>query len=203
MSLKAFDLGGQLDVLAALARVDVDAEAAFQLPSTTIVPFAALPSCAAECGPLYDANGICVPPNVPDSDATSYAACFCDYDEVRPFLTGTAGVCDDACPYDPGDLSSIHVWVSSFCADEGAAAMSTSAPLMPTSGVATTTDASAGVLSTTGTVVSSMVNANTSVSSAAATPDTSVLGSQAAADGRGGRSLAGVVIGTMVGMLCS
>ncbi|KAF7549621.1 hypothetical protein G7Z17_g6274 [Cylindrodendrum hubeiense] len=37
------------------------------MASTTIVPFtntALLPSCAAACGPLYDANGACVPPAV-------------------------------------------------------------------------------------------------------------------------------------------
>ncbi|KAI0125870.1 hypothetical protein BJ170DRAFT_451487 [Xylariales sp. AK1849] len=85
------------------------------LPSTTVVPFASLPSCATLCGQLYDANGACVPPAAATADATTYDTCFCQYGSLQPFLTGTSGVCDSACTADAGGLSSIQGWFTSFC----------------------------------------------------------------------------------------
>lgn len=85
---------------------------------TTIVPFndiQKLPACAAACGPLYDANGGCVPPAVAPANADSYAACFCANSKVAPFSTGTAGVCDTACTADPKGLASIQGWFTSLC----------------------------------------------------------------------------------------
>lgn len=86
-------------------------------PSTTIVPFtntAVLPSCATACGPLYDANGGCVPPaaNV-GSATTAYTTCFCSNTAVSPFSTAATGVCDDACGTE--GLSSIASWFQSIC----------------------------------------------------------------------------------------
>ncbi|EQL00643.1 hypothetical protein OCS_03646 [Ophiocordyceps sinensis CO18] len=46
-----------------------------QAPITTIPPFndaGKLPDCAKRCGPLYDANGACVPPAAPEAAAGSY-----------------------------------------------------------------------------------------------------------------------------------
>ncbi|CAK7269700.1 hypothetical protein SEPCBS119000_003704 [Sporothrix epigloea] len=87
-------------------------------PITTLMPFASLPSCATNCGHLYDANGACVPPAAPTGPVAQYASCFCNNALVAPFSTGTAGVCDTACTADAGGLSSIHVWFSSYCAAE-------------------------------------------------------------------------------------
>ncbi|KAI0413286.1 hypothetical protein F5X98DRAFT_352290 [Xylaria grammica] len=84
-------------------------------PSTTIVPFQSLPSCAADCGGLYDANGACVPPVNPSSDPDSWETCFCAYQELRPFYTTTKGVCDTSCSEDPQALGSIRQWFTSLC----------------------------------------------------------------------------------------
>ncbi|TPX16182.1 uncharacterized protein E0L32_004177 [Thyridium curvatum] len=81
---------------------------------TTIVPFAALPSCGVKCGHLYDANGACVPPAKPRGDLGTYASCFCADPRVSPFAAGVSGVCDDACA--GADLTSVRNWFTSFCA---------------------------------------------------------------------------------------
>ncbi|KAJ4270217.1 hypothetical protein NW762_001893 [Fusarium torreyae] len=92
-------------------------------PVTTIVPFnnrKILPSCAAACGPLYDANGACVPPQVAaDAGPTAYTQCFCLDQRVAAFKTATTGVCDDACTADPKGLSSIAGWFRSMCSVTG------------------------------------------------------------------------------------
>lgn len=95
------------------------------LPVTTIIPFAELPSCAAQCYPFYDANGACVPPNVPTAAPSVYDACFCNFGSLQPFKTGTSGVCDSACD-DPSNLSSIQGWFTSLCAGATASATGTS-----------------------------------------------------------------------------
>ncbi|RDW68535.1 hypothetical protein BP5796_09192 [Coleophoma crateriformis] len=78
-----------------------------------IVPFtSALPACAAQCGPLYDAQGACSPPVMATSDT-----CFCAYATLQPFLTTTAGVCDNACTTDANGLSEIRTWFLNFCGD--------------------------------------------------------------------------------------
>ncbi|KAI0016496.1 hypothetical protein F4780DRAFT_678839 [Xylariomycetidae sp. FL0641] len=91
-------------------------------PTTTIVPFTALPSCAIQCGALYDANGACVPPVATATDEASWDSCFCAYNKLQPFSTGTAGVCDGACPGDPTGLSGIQSWFTSLCGGNKAAA---------------------------------------------------------------------------------
>lgn len=86
---------------------------------TTVFPLASLPSCAASCGPLYDANGACVPPAVQTAAASVYDACFCKDARLTAFSAGTAGVCDAACVATPADLGSIRNWYTSFCANVG------------------------------------------------------------------------------------
>lgn len=85
---------------------------------TTIPPFAntqILPACAAACGPLYDANGACVPPAVDEAlGATAFTACFCADPRVGAFSSGDAGVCDEACTATQG-LNSIGKWFRSIC----------------------------------------------------------------------------------------
>ena len=87
------------------------------LPVTTIIPFAELPSCAAQCYPLFDANGACVPPHVPTAEPSVYDACFCGFGALQPFKTGAQGVCNTACPENQADLTSIQGWFTSLCAD--------------------------------------------------------------------------------------
>lgn len=87
---------------------------------TTIIPFAALPSCATQCGPLYDVNGACVPPGAPHADSATYDACFCKDARLAPFSTTTAGPCGGACAATPDALASIQSWYTSFCANQGA-----------------------------------------------------------------------------------
>ncbi|KAI0013536.1 hypothetical protein F4779DRAFT_400557 [Xylariaceae sp. FL0662B] len=103
------------------------------LPSTTIVPFASLPSCAVDCGPLYDANGACVPPAAPASDENTYDTCFCAYNSLQPFKKGSSGVCDGACPGDANGLAGIQSWFTDLCNDK-AVATSSSAPASSNSG---------------------------------------------------------------------
>ncbi|KAK5988575.1 hypothetical protein PT974_10059 [Cladobotryum mycophilum] len=89
-----------------------------QVPITTIVPFndrAQLPACAVSCGHLYDANGACVPPAVPQQQPQGYTDCFCADPRLAPFSTATAGVCDNACTAEPNGLSSITAWYHSLC----------------------------------------------------------------------------------------
>lgn len=95
-------------------------------PVTTVVPFASLPSCAVRCGPLYDANGACVPPAAAQADETTYDSCFCKYDSLQPFSKGTSGVCDSACTDNAAGLSSIQGWFTSFCAKAATATTSSS-----------------------------------------------------------------------------
>ncbi|OTB06720.1 hypothetical protein M426DRAFT_106780 [Hypoxylon sp. CI-4A] len=95
-------------------------------PVTTVVPFTSLPSCAVRCGPLFDANGACVPPAAAQADATTYDQCFCSYDSLQAFSTGTAGVCDTACTDDAGGLGSIQGWFTSFCGEAAQATASSS-----------------------------------------------------------------------------
>ncbi|RWA14277.1 hypothetical protein EKO27_g783 [Xylaria grammica] len=84
-------------------------------PSTTIVPFASLPSCAVNCGALYDANGACVPPVNPSTDENSWDTCFCAYDTLQPLKTGVNDVCSGSCNSDSSGLSSIQSWFTSLC----------------------------------------------------------------------------------------
>ncbi|KAF4980092.1 hypothetical protein FZEAL_3813 [Fusarium zealandicum] len=87
-------------------------------PITTIPPFTntqIFPSCANNCGKLYDANGACVPPAVAQAaGADAFTACFCSNANVSPFSTAVKGVCDEACPQ-AKDLSSIANWFRDIC----------------------------------------------------------------------------------------
>jgi len=87
--------------------------------SYTIVPFNdinKLPACAGACGPLWDANGACVPPVVAAAEPSVYQSCFCADARVAPFSTGGgANVCPNACTANPQGLSSIGSWFSSAC----------------------------------------------------------------------------------------
>ncbi|KAG5975232.1 hypothetical protein E4U58_001636 [Claviceps cyperi] len=86
--------------------------------SYTIVPFFdinQLPACAAQCQPLWDANGGCVPPAIPKADSKLYGECFCANGKVAAFSTAASGVCDNACPGDAKGMSSIAGWFSKFC----------------------------------------------------------------------------------------
>ncbi|CAK7568448.1 MAG: hypothetical protein SEPTF4163_006438 [Sporothrix epigloea] len=118
-------------------------------PVTTLMPFASLPSCATNCGHLYDANGACVPPAVTSGPVAQYASCFCNNALIAPFSTGTAGVCDDACTADSGGLSSIHVWFSSYCAAEQKNLATNTATTIPTASA--TNKGSSGSNSSTST----------------------------------------------------
>ncbi|KAJ2899560.1 uncharacterized protein MKZ38_002993 [Zalerion maritima] len=84
-------------------------------PTTTIVPFASLPSCATNCGPLYDANGACVPPAAAEADETTYEQCFCDYSELQGLLNDPpSDVCNGACSGDSEGYTSIRDWFTSL-----------------------------------------------------------------------------------------
>lgn len=104
--------------------------------STTIMPFAQLPACAVNCGPLYDANGACVPPAVAAADANTYDRCFCSQGVLQAFSTAAGGVCPAAGCDDAG-FSSIQGWYTSFCNSV-------------TGGAATASSSSAGSSSTSG-----------------------------------------------------
>lgn len=108
------------------------------LAETTLVPFASLPSCVAQCGVLYDVNGACVPPAVATADAGTYDACFCKDARLAVYSTATAGPCDAACATEPAALGSIQGWYTSFCANQGAVQTQT------TSGTSSTGTSSPG-----------------------------------------------------------
>ncbi|KAI0466411.1 hypothetical protein F4859DRAFT_299889 [Xylaria cf. heliscus] len=91
------------------------------MASTTIVPFAALPSCAVNCGTLYDANGACVPPVNPTTDENAWDTCFCAYSELQPLKSGPADVCKGSCNGEAQGLSSIQSWFTSLCNKAAAA----------------------------------------------------------------------------------
>ncbi|KAH9902053.1 hypothetical protein F4778DRAFT_106303 [Xylariomycetidae sp. FL2044] len=95
------------------------------MAETTIVEFGAMPSCAANCGPLYDVNGACVPPAAPTADAATYDSCFCADSRLTAFQTASTGICDSVCA--TSDLSGIQSWYNSFCQGKAAAATSSAA----------------------------------------------------------------------------
>ncbi|RFU31247.1 hypothetical protein B7463_g5106, partial [Scytalidium lignicola] len=83
-------------------------------PNGVIVPFSTLPGCAALCGPLFDVQGACSPPQMAVSDS-----CFCNSATLKPFLnSGTAGVsqvCGAASCQDAPSLQAIQSWYEGFC----------------------------------------------------------------------------------------
>ncbi|KAI1823998.1 hypothetical protein F4861DRAFT_284896 [Xylaria intraflava] len=115
------------------------------LPSTTIVPFASLPSCAANCGHLFDANGACVPPANPATDVKSWDSCFCGNSLLQPLKTsplqpGPNDVCKGVC--DAPGLSSIQNWFTSLCNQVAAPTASTSTTAATSSSTAGSGDKS-------------------------------------------------------------
>lgn len=108
----------------------------FALVETTIIPFATLPACAQQCGPLYDANGACVPPAAPTASPSNYAACFCGNAKVSPFSVGVQGVCGPGvCADNPANLESIRNWFTNYCKDPSTlnAGNANGSPANPTS----------------------------------------------------------------------
>jgi hypothetical protein len=107
-------------------------------PQQTIVPFSSLPACAAQCGPLYDAQGACSPPvKLASSDS-----CFCAQGKLQPFYTGTTNVCDGACPTDPTGLTQIQLWFLRHCKADAAA------PSSPSSSSSSSSSSSASATAT-------------------------------------------------------
>ncbi|KAJ2999117.1 hypothetical protein NUW58_g109 [Xylaria curta] len=103
-------------------------------PTTTIVPFGSLPSCAAKCGPLYDANGACVPPVNPSTDENTWKSCFCAFGTLQPLKSGPNDVCSGNCNTEPQGLSSIQSWFTSFCNEAAASTTATSGRASSTAG---------------------------------------------------------------------
>ncbi|KAL3417946.1 hypothetical protein PVAG01_10956 [Phlyctema vagabunda] len=104
-----------------------------QAADGVIVPFTStLPSCASQCGPLYDAQGACSPPVQETS-----SSCFCAYSTLQPFLTSSAGVCDTVC--DAAGLTSIRDWFTTFCNIDSTATTTSS-----TSGSTSTSSSGSG-----------------------------------------------------------
>jgi hypothetical protein len=107
-----------------------------------IVPFTSvLPACASNCGPLYDVQGKCAPPNIPAVDPN----CFCTDTRLTPFdAAGTAGVTQvcgtgvDFCTA-ASDLQTIKTWYDSYCAsNKGVTATSSGASSTSTSSTTST-----------------------------------------------------------------
>lgn len=100
-----------------------------------IVPFTSvLPACASNCGPLYDVQGKCAPPNIPAVDPN----CFCTDTRLTPFDdSGTSGVSQvcvglGSCTA-PADLQAIKSWYDSYCAGHKGASATTGGSSSPTS----------------------------------------------------------------------
>ncbi|KAB5580122.1 hypothetical protein GE09DRAFT_1050726 [Coniochaeta sp. 2T2.1] len=85
------------------------------MAQTTLVPFASLPGCAANCGVLYDVNGACVPPAAPAADVGTYDACFCNDARLAAYSSTSAGACDAACAATPDAAGSIQAWYTGLC----------------------------------------------------------------------------------------
>jgi hypothetical protein len=106
-----------------------------QAPDGPIVPFTSvLPACASNCGPLYDVQGKCAPPNIAAVDPN----CFCTDTRLTPFdNSGTSGVSQvcvgaGSCTA-PADLQAIKSWYDSYCAGHKGASPTTGGSSSPTS----------------------------------------------------------------------
>ncbi|TVY36307.1 hypothetical protein LSUB1_G005862 [Lachnellula subtilissima] len=78
-----------------------------QTADGAIVPFSTLPTCATECGPLYDVQGACAPP----AQTSVNQNCFCTDTRLTPFLQGTsnvASVCGAASCSAASDLQALQ-----------------------------------------------------------------------------------------------
>ena len=80
-----------------------------------IVPFTSdLPSCASQCGKLFDVQGACTPPVLSSTDS----GCFCSDTRLTPILQGTAGVssvCGATSCTAASDLTAIETWYKGYC----------------------------------------------------------------------------------------
>lgn len=97
------------------------ASGAVASPDGLIVPFSSvLPACASFCGPLFDVQGFCTPPNI----ATINDNCFCTDSRLSAFdddsgTSGVTAVCGTSSPYSctsATDLQAIKTWFDNFCA---------------------------------------------------------------------------------------
>jgi len=97
--------------------------------SITLIDFAALPTCAEQCGMLFDAQGSCTPPGVPPSNLLSYEECFCAFPEVQVFYTPGDTICPNACTdsNSVAELSTIRSWFTNYCAAVSVSATATGA----------------------------------------------------------------------------
>lgn len=85
-------------------------------PVTTLVPFNTLPSCVSDCGPLYDANGGCVPPGVAEGSEDTYINCFCQNSAVQGLYNDPPlDICNGNCAADPTGYTSLRDWFTDFC----------------------------------------------------------------------------------------
>lgn len=87
---------------------------------TTIIPFndiSKLPACAVGCGPLYDANGACVPPAVKAGGPADWSKCLCYQEKLFPLVNQPAAVCPNACAGFPAGSTSLASWYKTLCSD--------------------------------------------------------------------------------------
>jgi len=98
-------------------------------PDGAIVPFTTgLPPCASYCGPLFDVQGACAPPNLPAVNTN----CFCTDTRLTPFdtagTTGVTNVCGLSSPFSctaTSDLQAIINWYNKYCGKATSAVTST------------------------------------------------------------------------------
>lgn len=109
-----------------LTYVSPQAAAPVQVPDGVIVPFSSvLPACASSCGPLFDVQGACSPPNIPAVSQT----CFCGDARLTPFITGyseVSAVCGPASCTDTADLAAVQSWYETYCGEKAAATTTSS-----------------------------------------------------------------------------
>lgn len=126
-----------LSVLSALSFASAQtttAAAPVASPDGLIVPFTSeLPACATLCGPLFDVQGKCTPPNIGAVDDN----CFCTDTRLTAFnndgTSGVSAVCGSQSCTDTASLQKIKTWYNTFCktnsavtSASGSAASSTS-----------------------------------------------------------------------------
>ena len=80
-----------------------------------------LPSCAAQCDVLTNAQGSCTPPLAPVTSDQIYESCFCQSALLTPLYSSAAvqGVCPKC---SPTDMSTIQKWYQGVCPNSGKSA---------------------------------------------------------------------------------
>lgn len=121
--------------LIALLTPIVSAQAVTLLAST-------LPTCAAQCAVLTNAQGSCTPPLAPVTSDTIYESCFCQSALLTSLYSSAAvqGVCPSC---SAADMLTIQKWYQGVCPDAGKGA--------PNFGVLAGGTATSSTASTTGT----------------------------------------------------